>query len=340
MVHIHDVDQQCLSRDGGPCYPYETMKETWSVGSGETLELKMRFTDHTGIYMLHCHILEHEDDGMMSLFEVVRAAPPDPTPPTARTMNISTRGEVLGGDNNLIAGFIITGTEPKRVVLRAIGPSLSTTGVSGALADPVLRLFNASRLEIASNDNWQSDPGASEIQNAGLGPIMPSESALVQSLAPGSYTLMVSSNDTSTGIGLVEAYDIGQGVNSTLANISTRGSVGAHDEVLIGGFILGGNGSAKVVIRAMGPSLANFGVTAALADPTLTVYDRNGSAVATNDNWQEDANAGVIQSYNLSPSKIKESATYLELAPNNYTAIVRGVAGATGTGLVEIYNIP
>jgi FtsP/CotA-like multicopper oxidase with cupredoxin domain len=340
MVHIHDVDQQCLSRDGGPCYPYETMKETWSVGSGETLQLKMKFTDHTGIYMLHCHILEHEDDGMMTLFEVVPGPQPDPSPPSARTLNISTRGEVLGGDNDLIAGFIITGTEPKRVVLRAIGPWLSATGVSGALADPVLHLFNASRLEIASNDDWQTDPGASEIQNAGLGPVMSSESALVQSLAPGSYTLMVSGKSASTGIGLVEAYDIAQSANSTLANISTRGSVGVHDEVLIGGFILGGTGSAKVVIRAIGPSLANFGIAAALPDPTLTVYDRNGSALATNDNWVEDANATTIQAYHLNPSKLMESAVYLELAPNNYTAIVRGVSGATGTGLVEIYNIP
>jgi FtsP/CotA-like multicopper oxidase with cupredoxin domain len=122
MVHIHDVDQQCVSRDGGACYPWETMKETWSVGPGETLEVKMKFTDHTGVYMLHCHILEHEDDGMMTKFEVV--APATSNKPLAPTLNISTRSNVLGGDNNLIAGFIVTGSESKRVALRAIGPAL------------------------------------------------------------------------------------------------------------------------------------------------------------------------------------------------------------------------
>jgi spore coat protein A len=339
MVHIHDVDQQCLSRDGGPCYAYETMKETWRVGPGETLELKMKFTDHTGIYMLHCHILEHEDDGMMTQFEVV---PPIPSPgiPAAPTLNISTRGNVVGGDNDLIAGFIITGGESKRVLLRAIGPSLSAFGVSGALTDPVIRLFNSSSLEIANNDDWQTARGASEIQALGLAPKSASEASMVQSLAPGSYTAVVSGKDASTGIALVEAYDIGQSANSALANISTRGSIGLNDNLLIGGFIVGGIDSAKVIIRAIGPTLANFGITTALGDPTLTVYDKNGSAVITNDNWLDDPNAAAIQSYNLTPSSTKESATYLQLAPGNYTAIVRGVAGGTGTGLVEIYNIP
>lgn len=336
MVHIHDVDQQCISRDGGPCYPYETMKETWSVGSGETLELKMRFTDHTGIYMLHCHILEHEDDGMMTLFEVV----PPATTPAAPTRNIATRGDILQGDNILIAGFIITGAEPKRVVLRAIGPSLASLGVFSALSDPVLHLFNASNQEIASNDNWQSDPGASEIQMAGLAPTVSTESATVQTLAPGSYTMTVSGQNNATGVGLAEVYDVAQTSNSSLANISTRGPVGVNDDVLIGGFIVGGSGSATIVARAIGPSLADFGINAALADPNLTVYDRNGSVIATNDNWQDDAQASTVQTYNLGPTKTKESATCLHVAPSNYTVIVRGVAGGTGTGLVEIYNIP
>lgn len=339
MVHIHDVDQQCISRNGSPCPPYETMKETWSIHPGETLALKLRFTDHTGIYMLHCHILEHEDDGMMTQFEVI--APPGPSMiPTAPTRNISTRGSVLGGDDNLIAGFIVTGSESKRVALRAIGPSLSAIGVSGALSDPVLRLFNSSQVEIGGNDNWQTDSNAAEIQNIGLAPKAATESATVQSLAPGSYTVIVSSKDPSTGIALVEAYDITSTANSTLANISTRGSIGLNDNVLIGGFIVGGNGNAGVVIRAIGPSLAAFGISSAISDPTLTVFDKNGSPVTTNDNWATDPNAATIQSHNLAPSNAKESATYLQLAPSNYTAIVRGVSGATGTGLVEIYNIP
>jgi hypothetical protein len=286
--------------------------------------------------MLHCHILEHEDDGMMTRFEVV--APP--AIPAAPTSNISTRGDVLGGDNNLIAGLIITGTESKRVVLRAIGPSLGAIGLAGSLGDPVLRLFNSSNVEIASNDNWQSDPGATEIQNAGLAPNSPNESVTVQSLAPGSYTVNVSGKNGSTGTAVVEAYDISSSAISTLANISTRGPVGVNDHVLIGGFIIGGTGSANVVVRALGPSLTAFGISGALSDPTVTVYDKNGNALGTNDNWQEDANASTVQSLSLAPSNPKEAATYLQLAPGSYTGIVRGVAGATGTGIVEIYNIP
>jgi hypothetical protein len=338
MVHIHDVDQQCVSRDGGACYPWETMKETWAVGPGETLELKMRFTDHLGVYMLHCHILEHEDDGMMTKFEVVAAS--TSTVPAAPTLNISTRGRVLGGDNNLIAGFIVTGTETKRVVLRAIAPSLTAAGVPGALNDPILRVFNSSNTQIALNDDWQSDSGAAEIQSSGLAPAIASESATVQSLAPGSYTVIVSGKNNATGIAVVEAYDITPTANSTLANISTLGSIGLNDDVLIGGFIIGGNGSAKVVLRAIGPSLTNFGVAGALTDTTLTAYDKNGTPVVTNDNWPDDVNAAVVQSYGLAPTSNKESASFQQLAPGNYTVIVRGVSGATGIGLVEIYNIP
>ena len=178
------------------------------------------------------------------------------------------------------------------------------------------------------------------MQSLGLAPKNANEAATVQSLAPGSYTVMVSSEDASTGIALVEAYDISATANSTLANISTRGAVGLNDDVLIGGFIVGGTSTAKVIVRAIGPSLAVFGITSELRDPTLTVFDHNGNAVGTNDNWGDDLNAAAIQSYGLAPSNAKESATYLELTPSNYTAIVRGVANATGTGLVEIYNVP
>jgi FtsP/CotA-like multicopper oxidase with cupredoxin domain len=342
MVHIHDVDQQCVSRDGGLCYPWEAMKETWAVGPGETLELKMRFTDHTGVYVLHCHILEHEDDGMMTKFEVVAPAEPTPSPgiPAAPSLNISTRANVLGGDNDLIAGFIVTGSESKRIGLRALGPTLTAAGVPGALNDPVLRLFNSAQVQIASNDNWQSDSNAAEIQSFGLAPQSANEAATVQSLAPGTYTVNVSSKDSSTGIALVEAYDIGTSAHSTLANLSTRGVIGLNDNVLIGGFIVGGSGSAKVIVRAIGPSLANLGVTSAIADTTLTVVDKDGNTVVANDNWADDPSAGTVQFYGLAPSNSKESAVYLPLPPSNYTAIVRGAGNATGIGLVEIYNIP
>lgn len=181
---------------------------------------------------------------MMTKFEVVAA--PTSTVPAAPTFNILTRGRVLGGDNNLIAGFIVTGTETKRVVLRAIAPSLTAAGVPGALNDPGLQVFNSSNTQIAQNDNWQSDSGAAEIQNTWLAPAIATESATVQSLAPGSYTLVVSGKNNATGIAVVEAYDITPTANSTLANISTRGLIGLNDDVLIGGFIIGGNGSARV----------------------------------------------------------------------------------------------
>ena len=339
MVHIHDVDQQCLSRDGGPCYPWETMKETWSVGPGETLALKMKFTDHTGIYMLHCHILEHEDDGMMTQFEVIPPGPIVPLP-SAPSLNMAIRGEILGGNDTLVGGFIITGNESKRVVLRAIGPSLAAAGLTGALADPILRLFDSSNQEIASSDDWRSDPLASEIQNVGLAPESSRESATALTLAPGSYTVEVSGKDGSAGIAVVEAYDISPSVNSTLANISGRGWVGTNDRALIGGFIIGGSGSAKVIARAIGPSLARFGIKGVLSDPTLTVYDGNGSPVAANDDWQDDANAAAIASYRLGPANSKEAATLLQLIPSNYTVVSHGVSDGTGTGLVEIFNIP
>jgi hypothetical protein len=339
MVHIHDVDQQCVSRDGGPCYPWETMKETWSVGPGETLALKMKFSDHAGIYMLHCHILEHEDDGMMTQFEVVPAKPAVPAA-SAPSRNVSMRGEILGGDKNLVAGLIITGTESKRVVLRAMGPSLAAAWVSGVLPDPVLRLFNSSNHEIASNDDWQSDSRASEIQEVGLAPGNSTESATALTLAPGSYTIEVNGKNATTGIGVVEVYDISPGVNSTLANLSGRGWVGVNNQALIGGFIIGGTGNAKVIARAIGPSLANFGVTAVLSDPILTVYDRNGNSIGTNDNWQDDANAAAVASYQLVPTNPREAATFLELVPGNYTVVIRGVSGGIGIGMIEIFNVP
>jgi hypothetical protein len=256
-----------------------------------------------------------------------------------QALNLSTRGVVSSGDSVLIGGFIITGTESKTVVLRALGPSLSGFGLSGVLNDPVLSLYNSSNTLIATNDNWQSDPHNADIQKNGLAPPNLRESATFQTLAPGAYTVIVSGKNSAQGIGLVELYDLSPESNSTLANISTRGSVGTADNVLISGFIVGDVGSATVVVRALGPSLASHGVSGVLSDPTLTIYDSTGTAIASNDNWQDNVNSIDILKNALAPPNPLESALVLHLPAGAYTAVVGGADGGTGIGLAEVYTL-
>ncbi len=259
--------------------------------------------------------------------------------PTAgpQALNLSTRGIVGVADNALIGGFIVAGSEPKSVALRALGPSLEGSGVSGALGDPILTLYDASGAVIATNDDWQTDSGASQIAAAGLAPIDPSESAILKTLAPAAYTVVVTGKTATPGIGLVEAYDLSSQTDSRLANISTRGLVGANQDVLISGFILGDVANATTVVRALGPSLPSFAVREPLSDPVLTIYDVNGSAIASNDNWQDDLNAPAIEQNALAPTDKLESATVLNLPAGAYSAIVAGAGGATGIALVEVY---
>ena len=258
---------------------------------------------------------------------------------SSRALNLSTRGAVSVGDNVLIGGFIITGTEPKTIVLRALGPSLSSYGLSGVLSDPVLSVYNSSRTLIATNDNWQSDPNHFVVESNGLTPANPLESATAQTLAPGAYTVIVTGHDPTPGIGLVELYDLSPLSNSTVENMSTRSSVGTADNVLISGFIVGDVDNATVVVRALGPSLASLGVSGVLSDPTLTIYDSNGSAIATNDNWQDNVNAIDIQRNGLAPPNPSESALVLHLPTGRYTAIVTGANGGTGVALAEVYTL-
>ena len=253
--------------------------------------------------------------------------------------NLSTRGTVSIGDNVLIGGFIVTGPEPKTIVLRALGPSLRSFGLSRTVRDPVLRVYNSSRTLIATNDNWQSDPHNADIQKNGLAPANLLESATLQTLAPGAYTVIVTGKDPTPGTGLVELYDLSPRSNSKLVNMSTRGSVGTDDDVLISGFIVGDVGSATVIVRALGPSLASSGVNGVLSDPTLTIYDSTGSVIATNDNWQDDANAIYVRRNGLAPPNPSESALVLHLPAGAYTAIVRGADGGTGVALAEVYTL-
>ena len=196
-----------------------------------------------------------------------------------RVLNLSTRGTVSSGDNVLINGFIITGNDPKTVVVRALGPSLSGFGLPSVLADPVLTLHNSSGTVIASNDNWQTNIGATFMAQNGLAPTDPSESAaLVTNLAPGAYTVVVTGKNSTQGISLAEIYEVpSPGLNSKLTNVSGRSFVTSGDNVLIAGFIVGDVGSDTVVVRALGPSLGSFGVSQPLSDPVLTIYDSTGS---------------------------------------------------------------
>jgi hypothetical protein len=257
-------------------------------------------------------------------------------PPRALALNIATRLGVQAGENVLIGGFIITETGGKSVVIRGIGPSLGSVGVQGALQDPILELHYPGGF-VNTNDNWK-DTQASQLQATGLAPTDDRESAFTYNLSPGNYTIVLKGKNNSAGIGLIEVYDIQQSAGR-LANISTRGFVGSGDNVMIGGFILGGgNGAAQILIRAIGPSLAPFGVSNSLQDPTVTLRDGNGTTLNSNNDWLDD-NATEIYLTGLGPSSRAESAIVMTLPNGNYTAVVAGLNGGTGVGLVEVYNL-
>ncbi len=263
---------------------------------------------------------------------------PTPTPILgARLANISTRMKVGVGAEVLIGGFIIKGSQPKQLLLRATGPSLAAGGVSGALADPALELYNSSGAIIAQNDNWQAGGQAAAISATGVAPSNPAEAALIATLAPGSYTAMVRGVGGTQGVALVEGYELDT-PSTRMVNLSTRGRIGVGDQVLIGGLIVSGNGGKRVLIRAVGPSLA-AAIDGALADPTLELYNSAGALVSSNDNWQTSPQAAEIIASTVAPSNAAESAVVATLAPGNYTAIVRGVNGGVGIGLIEVYDL-
>jgi N-acetylneuraminic acid mutarotase len=256
-------------------------------------------------------------------------------------LNISTRTHVLQDDKALIAGFIITGTERKTVIVRGIGPSLP---VPGALADPVIEVHGPSGQLLAANDNWKDAATKQQISDSGLAPTNDSEAALWGTIDPGAYTVILTGHNGGTGVGSVEVYDLDQTVDSELANLSTRGFVDTGDNVMIGGLIVGGgskSGAAKVVVRALGPSIP---VTGALANPTLELHDENGNAIAFNDDWKTrpdgSSQQAEIEATTVAPSNDLESALVRTFAPGSYTAIVRGKDSTTGIGLVEFYHLP
>jgi phospholipase/lecithinase/hemolysin len=258
--------------------------------------------------------------------------------PPALALNLSARLNVGTGDNVLIGGFVITGTDSKQVIVRGIGPSLAVNGVPLAdrLADPAIDLYQGATL-IMSNDNWK-DSQQTEIEATGIPPTDDKESAIVATLAPGSYTAVLRGSNGETGNGLFEIYDLDTATNSTLGNVSARGLVQTNDDILIAGFIIGTGESDTVVVRAIGPSLADAGIANPLQDPTLDLTMPTAPSVISDDNWR-DSQETLIQSTGLTPTNDAESAIIKSLAPGNYTAVVRGKSNSTGVALVEVFNL-
>jgi hypothetical protein len=267
---------------------------------------------------------------------------PTPTPATAQALNLATRLRVETGDNVLIGGFIISGPSSKQIVVRGIGPSLIPLGITDALADPTLELRGSDGSLVIANDNWQDNSSqAAQLANLGLAPTDSKESALVASVAPTAYTAIVAGKKQGTGVGLVEIYDTTHLTASQLLNISTRGFVRTGENVMIGGFILGGNpNNTRIVLRGIGPSLAQFGLDPLLADPTLELRDNNGTLLVANDNWLDDpVSAAQLTAAGFPLSDPNESGIFTSLPPGQFTAILAGKNGGIGIGLVELYNL-
>ncbi len=266
--------------------------------------------------------------------------PPPPSPSASHFANISTRMDVGTGNNVMIAGFIVSGSQSKTVIIRALGPTLGSYGVANALSDPMLELHDSSGATIATNDDWQTGSQASQISSSGYAPNNSNESALIATLAAGAYTAIVRGYNNSTGVALVEVYELDT-LSTRLSNISTRGQVGTNQNVLIGGLIINGSTSKKLIVRAIGPSLASppFSLSGPLSNPTLELHDSSGNLLASNDDWGSGTQAAAISASGYQPSNGKESAIIATLASGNYTAIVRGVNDGTGIALVDAYDL-
>ena len=255
------------------------------------------------------------------------------------TTNLSTRVSVQSGDGVAIAGFIISGSTPKQILIRGLGASLSNFAIVNPLQDPMLDLHDATGKTIATNDNWQTATNADQIP-VDFRPADPREPAILATLQPGRFTAVLRGKNGGSGVGLIEMNDLSTGVASKLTNVSTRGFVGTGENVMIGGFILnGGSGERQVLIRALGPTLAQapFNVTGNLTDPTLMLVDGNGAVIASNDDWKSSQQS-EIQATGLAPPNDREAAILTTLPPGNFTAIVCGKNGETGVALVDVFH--
>jgi len=288
------------------------------------------------------HYLSLGNNGQV--FKIQYTAPPTPTPtPQAQALNISTRARVETDDRVMIGGFIVSGSADKPVILRGMGPSLAGAGVppEQVLQDPVLELRASSGALLDQNDNWRESPFVDLIKGTPFQPSDDREAVILATVQPGNYTTVLTGKNLTSGVGLVESYDNNQAVDSRLGNISTRGFVQTGDNVMIGGFILGGNsGSTQIAIRGLGPSLTQSGLTNVLADPVLQLRNSNGTLLVTNDNWQDDpASAAQLSSNGLALPNPLEAGIFTVLSPGAYTAILAGQNNGTGIALVEVYNV-
>ena len=317
--------------------------------SGPELATKLA-VDSTGRYLFAGYTVDFGDFTGTRVYDVAPL-------PESQLGNISTRAFVQTGDNAMIGGFIVQGIQPKRVIIRAIGPELTRFGVPNVLADPILELHDSSGDLIASNDNWQhtiiggiiTSDQVGDIRNSGHAPRNRRESAIIAELPAGNYTAIVRGVNETMGVALVEAYDLSPDSNSLLGNISTRSFVQTGDNVMIGGFIVQGTQPKRVIVRGIGPELGvpPYNIPDALANPTLELYDGMGTLIASNDNWRTTIIGGIItsnqvrdiQSSGYAPGDRRESAIIAELPAGNYTAILRGVNDTTGVALVEVYDL-
>jgi uncharacterized protein GlcG (DUF336 family) len=267
--------------------------------------------------------------------EMVAAAPITGAP---RTVSVSTRANVDTGTNQLIAGFTVVGGDPKQLLIRALGPSLTGFGVPGALSDPTLTLYNSTGASLAFNDDWNLAANSGQIPTR-LRPTDSREAAILTTLLAGSYTAIEAGKGGTSGIGLADVYELDATTASQLANVSSRARVQTGSGVLIGGLsITAENGSLPVLLRALGPSLAAFGIATPLSDPVLEIHNASGAVVVANDNWKQSQQA-LIQATGLAPPNDKDSAILINLVPGMYTAIVRDASGGSGIGLFEAYNL-
>ena len=243
-------------------------------------------------------------------------------------------------DNVGIAGFIVRGNASKSVLIRGIGPSLAAFGITGVLLDPVLELRD-SNSSITINDNWVDSPDRSQFEGTPFQPSDDRESVVLGTLTAGNYTVLLSGKNNTTGVGVVEFYDTSETTDAQFANIATRGFVQAGENVMIGGFILGGStNTTRIALRGIGPSLAQFGLSPVLADPTLELRDANGALLVANDDWLSDPTSAALLTVNgLALGDPKESGIFISLPPGQFTAILAGKDGGIGIGLVEIYNL-
>jgi pectin methylesterase-like acyl-CoA thioesterase len=281
------------------------------------------------------HHLSTSDAEAINIPNVLEGWKPDENGDRVHLLNVSTRVFVQDGDSVEIGGFIVGGADAKKVVLRGLGPALAQSGIADPLSDPRLTLFDSAGNILAVNEGWTSQHD--ELVAAGLAPTNVRDSAMVATLAPGAYTVLLESSSRSSGTGLFELYDLAP-LNSETKNLSTRGRVGTGDHAMIAGFAIGGDQASKVIVRAMGPSLAANGISDPLLDPTIELYDADGLLMFSNDNWRSTQEELIVAS-GLPPSDDREAAIIATLNPGSYTAIVRGTGNTVGNALVEVFRL-